>query len=121
MKNNENKKDYHLDSNIKYLRTSYKLSQKQLGNIFGYSDTTISNWEKGTRIPESLDLPRIANYFKVNIDDLMSCDMRLSKKYSNISEVKTSINNLPPEDMNNEGKDTLIKMVDTLHNLSKKG
>ena len=120
MKNNELNKQIYLPTNIKFLRISKNLSQKQLGTVFGYSDTTISNWEKGTRIPESLDLPRIASYFNVNIDDLMSKDLRFNnQKVSTISEVKNNISNLSEEDMNKQSKESLINMVDTLHYISK--
>lgn len=66
-----------LSTNISYLRKKKKKSQLDMAEDFGYSNTTISNWEKGTRIPESLDLPRIADYFGINIDELMRKDLRL--------------------------------------------
>ena len=113
----------YLASNIKFLRKLKNLNQQQLANVFGYSDTTISNWENGTRIPESLDLYRISKFFEVDVDSLMTINLSLNyeKFMSNtIEELKQRIRNLPTIEMNAEGKESLINMVDTLNKLSKK-
>lgn len=75
--NMNNEEKIFLSTNISYLRKKKRKSQLEMADDFGYSNTTISNWEKGTRIPESLDLPRIADYFNINIDELMRKDFRL--------------------------------------------
>ena len=75
--NMNNEEKIFLSTNISYLRKKKRKSQLEMADDFGYSNTTISNWEKGTRIPESLDLPRIADYFNINIDELMRKDLRL--------------------------------------------
>lgn len=65
-----------LSSNIKFLRTYYKKTQSDLAKICNKKNTAISNWESGTREPNSIDLARLANFFNISIDDFLLKDLR---------------------------------------------
>lgn len=57
---------------LNYLRLEKNLSQKELGNILGYSESTISLYESGQREPKKLlDLIKIADYFDITLDYLL--------------------------------------------------
>lgn len=119
----DDEKSIFIASNIEHLRNINKTTQHQLASHLGYVDGAVSNWEKGIRKPDVVDIKKIADYFNVSVDSLINTDMRFSKeqlKTSTIEDVKKSINNLSENDMNAESKVSLINMVDTLHNLSKK-
>lgn len=68
-------KHYYFNSNLKYLREKHGLEQTDIADIVGKkSGSAISEWEKGIRIPDIGTIDLLANYFKVNIDDLMNKD-----------------------------------------------
>lgn len=71
---NENK--IFLSSNIKYLRILNKKTQEEVGEICNKTNTAVSNWEKGIREPDAVDLSALSNYFNISIDDLMLKDLR---------------------------------------------
>lgn len=73
-----NKDNLYLASNIKWLRIKYHKTQGDIGKICGKKHTAVSNWEKGIREPDCLDLARLANYFDISIDELMLKDLRQS-------------------------------------------
>ena len=72
MKNNK----IYIASNLKYLRSVNKKTQGDLAKLCNKKNTAISNWEKGIREPNSIDLAKISNYFNVSIDDLIKKDLR---------------------------------------------
>ena len=51
--------------NIRRLRESYRLTQKELGTIAGVSDKAVSTWEKGLKEPRMSAITRLAAYFGV--------------------------------------------------------
>lgn len=57
---------------IKELRIQRNLSQKQLGEILHVSDKTISKWETGRTLPDIEMIQKIAQYFHISIDELIS-------------------------------------------------
>ena len=65
-----------LASNIKHLRIIKGKTQEEIGELCGKSNTAVSNWEKGIREPDAMDLSALSNYFNVSIDDLMLKDLR---------------------------------------------
>ena len=70
------KNKLYLSTNIKYLRTINKKTQEELANVCGKKNTAVSNWEKGIRQPDAIDLAVISNFFTISIDDLMLKDLR---------------------------------------------
>lgn len=56
--------------NLSELRKGRGLTQVQLAEIFGYSDKSVSKWEKGDTAPDLETLHSLAEYYGVTIDDL---------------------------------------------------
>ncbi len=63
-----------IGANIRRLRESHRLTQKELGEIAGVSDKAVSTWEKGIKLPRMGAVERLAAYFGVPksaiLDDL---------------------------------------------------
>lgn len=56
---------------LRELRIERRLSQRQLGEVFGVCNQTISFWESGSREPDLDMLCKIADYFEVSCDFLL--------------------------------------------------
>lgn len=57
--------------NLKELRVSAGLTQKQFAQSIGVLERTVSYWEKGSRECDFDTLIKIAKYFSVSVDDLL--------------------------------------------------
>lgn len=55
---------------LKQLRNQHNLTTRELGEIVGTSNATISRYEKGDRDPDLLVAQKIASYFGVTIEYL---------------------------------------------------
>ena len=84
----------YLPNNLSFLRKQKNITQLALANIFGYSDSTITNWEADRRTPDLFDLQELANIFNVSMDDLIRTDLESEfyniKKYTK-KEVKEKV------------------------------
>ena len=67
------------------VKTSKEISQEQLAEAVGVSWRTISNLETGKVIPKLLMIYDLAQYFDINIDELL--DIRITKNKS-ITRIK---------------------------------
>ena len=56
--------------NLHYLRKKNHLNQKQLAEIVGKSVSTVSAWEKETRVPLVEDVYVLAKYFNIDMETL---------------------------------------------------
>lgn len=56
---------------LKDLRTDKKLSLKQLAKELNVSDVAIGRWEKQLRVPNIIELKKIAEFFNVSADYLL--------------------------------------------------
>lgn len=59
-------------NNFRLLREHSGLNQEDAAKLFGVGRSTISSWECGTRSPKTKDALRIAEYFNVDIDKLIT-------------------------------------------------
>lgn len=67
--------NYNIGKNIKSLRAAYGETQMELAFALGLdSPSTIANYEKGTRNPESKILQKIAKHYRITEVELMHCD-----------------------------------------------
>lgn len=57
--------------NIKEYRRMYKLTQKQLGEMLGYSARNISDWEKGNTEPNITAIKNMIKIFKITYEELL--------------------------------------------------
>ncbi len=59
-------------SQLKKLRKANKITQKELAQDLGLAQTTIANYENGSRFPNQETLVKIANHFDVSLDYLIN-------------------------------------------------
>lgn len=64
---------------LKKLRAKVNLNQKELAEKIGIGKSNISFYENGTREPTLGSLIKVANFFDVTIDDLVSEEISISK------------------------------------------
>jgi transcriptional regulator with XRE-family HTH domain len=62
--------------NIKYLRETKNLTQKQIGELIGVRSNTVSHYETGVSQPDYDKLLKISKVFGVTIQDLLSIDIK---------------------------------------------
>lgn len=58
--------------NLKELRTEANLTQASLAEKMGVSQRAVSNWEQGARQPDYDTLLKLAHFFDVTTDYLLS-------------------------------------------------
>ena len=56
---------------IRLLRKEYSLTQTELGKILNTGKTTISNYETNYSTPDTDNIKKLADYFRVSIDYLI--------------------------------------------------
>ncbi|NLG68287.1 MAG: helix-turn-helix transcriptional regulator [Firmicutes bacterium] len=57
---------------LRSLRESLRITADDLGALLGYTGSAIRNWETGHRKPDVTDLQRMAEFFEIDIDDLLA-------------------------------------------------
>lgn len=66
-----------LAENIKYLREQAEMTQTDLANELGdIGQKAVSKWEKGEREPELSRIIRMAELFKVSLDELVLRELK---------------------------------------------
>ena len=58
--------------NLALLRKDNNLSQSDLATALSYSDKAISKWENQDTVPDIVTISRIAEYFHITVDELIS-------------------------------------------------
>ena len=69
-----------LSRNIRSLREHQGVTQEQLAAALHIAYQSVSKWETGVTVPDTMMLPRIAQFFGVSIDDLFCPE---TKAYAN--------------------------------------
>lgn len=75
--------------NLKILREENNISQKQLAEMLGVSQSTVGNWESGTREPNFSMVSKISDIFGVSTDSLLRD--RFTREELNIARQKTFV------------------------------
>ena len=60
-----------IGTNIRRLRTEHGETQKELGSYLGYGITTVTNYERGYRMPDLLSFFRIALHYGASLEDFI--------------------------------------------------
>lgn len=68
-----------LGRNLKYLRNKHKISQQFLSETFSIPRTTLGDYERGKTEPNISTLIKLADYFKIPVDDLIRKDLSLGE------------------------------------------
>ena len=66
--------------NITELRRSRNITQGTLAEALNYSDKAISKWERGESLPDILVLIKVAEYFDVTLDYLVTSEHKSKKE-----------------------------------------
>jgi transcriptional regulator with XRE-family HTH domain len=82
-----------MDSNmignkIKELRNRKGMTQIELANSLNVANTTISNWEKGRRLPSINELKRIASFFNVSLNTFELNHKKVNDDYERNAQVE---------------------------------
>lgn len=109
---------------VKNERLRLGLTQPELAKILNVSKQTVSNWEKGHRIPDAMTLNQLADIFDCTIDYLIG---RSNNAKSNVFTTKLNDNNYTIEldknfkkDLTKEELDNFIKyLIDIDFNVEK--
>ena len=67
-------------NNIKSLRTSRGMTQKQLASLCGVHQTAVSQWEKGRTDPDKNSIVTLSEIFNVSADTIMGLESHAEKK-----------------------------------------
>jgi repressor LexA len=79
-------------NNLKLLRNSLRLTQKEFGDLFNVTQTMVSKWERGENKPTRDTEKKIAEYFNVSIKQVQG----LEPIHDLIAQEKNSFKNLMP-------------------------
>ena len=63
--------------NLLHLRRDKGITQDVLAEFLGVSKASISKWENGVSLPDIMQLPRIASFYGISIDELMGYKAQL--------------------------------------------
>ncbi|ENK0839260.1 helix-turn-helix transcriptional regulator [Clostridium botulinum] len=56
---------------LKYERLRKDLNQTEMAKLLNVSKQTVSNWENGNRIPDTLTLSKLADFFNCSVDYIL--------------------------------------------------
>lgn len=88
---------------IQTLRKDHGLTQKQLSQMLGVSDKTISKWETGRGLPDALYLSRLCQILEISVSELLSGEKLSSEIYSERTE-KTIVTLLKEKETMNRSR-----------------
>ena len=91
---------------IKELRKEKEYTQEQLAEKFNVSGRTISRWETGSNMPDISLLVEMADFFDVDIRELIEGERKSEKMDKEVREVATKM-----ADYANEEKGKLLKSI----------
>lgn len=71
---------------MKELRKEKKLTQEQMAELFGVSNKTISRWETGNNLPDISLLVQLADFYEVDIREMINGERKSGKTDEKINE-----------------------------------
>lgn len=72
---------------ISQLRKQKGMTQKELADIVGVSDKTISKWEHVKSLPDTALLLTLCKALDISVNELVTCKKLLKEEYSENAEV----------------------------------
>lgn len=66
----------YLAQNLKYLRMKSKETQKNIAELLGVSEMTISRYESGEKEPDIKKVILISDHFQISIDELLMVELK---------------------------------------------
>lgn len=71
---------FHLAENLTRFRHNKGITQEKLADFLGVSKASVSKWETAQSFPDIVQLPRLAAFYDVSIDELLGYEPQLSMK-----------------------------------------
>ena len=99
--------------NLRILRTKYRLSQKEIGDIVGISSQAISKWEAGISQPDNESLIKLANYFDVSTDYLLGNSEKENQTITYDNELEKILFS-KAKDLSDEDKKAVLGIINAL-------
>lgn len=100
-------------SQLKKLRKANQATQKDLAQKLGLAQTTIANYENGSRFPNQEILVKLANHFDVSLDYLVKNEIKeLETIDKSKKELKTLIKKDPHFQENEEARRLFLFLLD---------
>lgn len=86
---------------LTFLRKKEFKTQQDVANYIGVTTAAVSKWETGQSYPDIMILPKLATYYNITIDELLSYEPQMTKEniqklYSKLAE---EFNNKPFEEV----------------------
>lgn len=75
-----------IGSFLKELRNEKHMTQEQLGEKFNISSRTVSRWETGRNMPDISLLIELAEYYEIDIRELLNGERKSEKMEENLKE-----------------------------------
>ena len=91
---------------LKELRHEKQMTQEQLAQVFHVSSRTISQWENGTNLPDISLLVEIADFYEVDVREIIEGERKSEMMDKEVREVATKMS-----DYANEEKSKLLKGI----------
>lgn len=95
---------------LKELRSGKKLTQEQLAEKFGVSRRTVSRWETGSNMPDLDILIEMADYYEVDLRELLDGERKGEKMDKELEETVLKV-----ADYSNEEKEKLTRRMHRLY------
>ena len=122
MKNNKN----YTNINVKYLREKKGISQTKLAKDLNIDTSTLAKWENNTRQITLEWAIKLANYFDMDVGDIISINQITNTSYPTQSyeEYKKILKEKglmdDEENIDEESLDKLLKIADMIEGINKK-
>ena len=94
---------------LKELRNEKNLTQEQWGEILGVSRRTVSRWETGSNMPDLDILIEMADYYDVDLRELLDGERKGEKMNKELEETVLKV-----ADYSNEEKERLTRVMHRL-------
>lgn len=87
-----------IGSLLKELRNEHNLSQEQLAEKFNVSSRSVSRWENGNTMPDISILIELADFYDIDIRELLSGERKSDKMDENLKETLVMVADYTEED-----------------------
>lgn len=69
--------DLKIAENLVKLRHKMGITQEVIADFLGVTKASVSKWEKGLSLPDIVQIPRIASFYDITIDELMGYEAQI--------------------------------------------
>ena len=98
---------------IMILRKARKYTQQRLADKLGVSHQAVSNWERGTSMPDIAILPKLAALLGTSVDNILSAD---KDDFRGFDEILDSVDIITKKKKKNKD----AEILDYLNNVAEK-